>query len=420
MTIQIFANNAKTTLAAPITSTQTTITVAPGTGSEFPNPTTGQQFKVTLNSVSSPTVYEICNCTSRSGDTLTVIRGQEGTTALPFVLNDVVGHFDTAGVMSDLVQTEQLQAGTYSYADVGGTANALTATVGSNLTTIPDGLNLVLGALTANTGAATLTLTLGSTIQSSYPIVKGNNSALVAGDIPARGYPIQINWSPEYSAFVMQNPATGIFVAAVPTGAIVQFPATTAPTGYLIAEGQLVSRTTYAALWTFAQSSGNIISDSAWQAGQYGSFSTGDGSTNFRIPQYGGYFLRSLDNGNGIDPSRAIGTVQSNQNLSHTHSWSGSGTTSVASANIQDPSHYHTYIDANGNQCSLWADQPGSAIGTAYAAHNTTNSYRTQSATTGVYDSGHNHGFSLGGTTSSAGGNESRPINISILTCIKY
>lgn len=392
MSIQIFSNNAKTTLAAGITSTQTSITVAPGTGSLFPSPSTGQQFKVTLVSASSASVFEICNCTSRTGDVLTVVRGQEGTSGQPFLLDDTVGHFDTAGVMSALVQADQLQNGTYVYADVGGTANALTATIGSNLTTIPDGLNLVLGALTANTGAATLALTLGSTSQSIFPIVKGNNQALVTGDIPAAGYPIQMNWSPEFTAFVMQNPATGIFVAAVPTGAIVQFPATTAPSGYLITNGQLISRTTYAYLWAFAQSSGNLISDALWISNsQYGSFSSGDGSTTFRLPQYGGYFLRSLDNGNGIDPGRTIGTTQQNQNQTHTH---------IATSTVTDPGHAH------GLNVS-----PGGLGGQDYPIRALSGSQNTSTATTGI---------TVATTNASSGGTESRPVNISILTCIKY
>lgn len=394
--ITLFANNAKTTLAAPITSTATSITVAPGTGALFPSPTTGQGFRVTLNSVSTPTLYEICICTARSGDTLTVIRGQEGTTASPFSLSDIIGNFDTAGTMADLVQSEQLQMGTYVYKDVGGTANALTATVNSNLTTIPDGLNLLLGSAYANTGPVTFTLTLGSTVQSTYPIVKGNNAALVAGDIPSAGYPIQVNWSPEFMAFVMQNPATGILVASVPTGAIMNFPATTAPSGFLVAGGQLVSRATYAALWTFAQASGNLVSDSTWTGGQYGSFSSGDGSTTFRLPQYGGYFLRSLDNGNGIDPSRAIGTVQQNQNQTHTH-------TATSVNTITDPGHFHSQ-----NYRIV-----GAGVGGLPSADGTGTIYNTNPAVTGI-------NVTTATTIAASGGSESRPVNISVLTCIKY
>lgn len=395
MSIQIFSNNAKTTLAAGITSTQTSITVAPGTGSLFPSPSTGQQFKVTLVSASSASVFEICNCTSRTGDVLTVVRGQEGTSGQPFLLDDTVGHFDTAAVMTGLVQSEQLQNQYYQYTQAGGSANALTGSVPSNLTALPDGMYLTVISAYANTTASTLQLTLGSTVLSSYPIVKGNNSALVAGDIPGAGYPLQINWSAAFNSFVLQNPATGIFVAAVPTGAVVQFPATTAPSGYLIANGQLVSRTTYAYLWAFAQSSGNLISDSLWTSNsQYGSFSEGDGTTNFRLPQYGGYFLRSLDNGNGIDPGRAIGTTQQNQNQSHTHS-----------ASVTDPGHGHTIKDGEVNTRTNpyfnWVGTGGASVGVTGASTNTN--------TTGISVS-----------NATAGGSESRPVNISILTCIKY
>ena len=206
MTIQLFANNAKTTLAAPITSTQTSITVATGTGALFPNPTTGQRFKVTLVSAASASVYEICDCTSRSGDTLTVIRGQEGTTAQPFILNDIVGNFDTAAVMTDLVQSEQLQANYYGFSVATGTASALTATVPSNLTAVSDGMSFVIRSSYASTGATTLNLTLGSTSTGVLPIVKGNNTALAAGDIPDAGYPLSLTYSATFNAWVLTDP----------------------------------------------------------------------------------------------------------------------------------------------------------------------------------------------------------------------
>ena len=391
MTVQLFANNAKTTLASPINATQTTITVAPGTGSLFPNPSSGQAFKVTLVSATSSTVFEICLCTARSNDTLTVVRAQEGTTGTPFLINDIVGNFDTAEVMTDLVQSVQLQNQYYQYAVAGGTANALTATLPSTLTTIPDGMYLTVSAGYANTGASTLQLTLGSTVLSAYPIVKGNNQTLVSGDIAGAGYPLQLNWSSAYNAFVMANPATGIFISTVPTGAIVQFPASTAPSGYLVAGGQLVSRTTYAALWSFAQASGNLISDATWTGGQYGSFSSGDGSTTFRLPQYGGYFLRSLDNGNGIDPARAIGTVQQNQNQLHTH---------TATSVVTDPGHNHSGTVGNGPSST-----PGGGFTIPF----------------GVNSIGFNvTGITVATTNANSGGSESRPVNISVLTCIKY
>jgi hypothetical protein len=204
--IQLFANNAKTTLASGITSTQTSITVAPGTGSQFPSPVSGvSAFTLTLVSASSSSTYEICLCTARSGDTLTVVRGQEGTTGQTFLLNDIVGQYDTAGVMAALVQSQQLQNQYYLFAAASGTANALTATIPSLLTSIPDGMSIVVKSSYANTGAATLNLILGSTSTGALPIVTGNNTALASGTIPGAGYPITLSYSSTFNAWVITD-----------------------------------------------------------------------------------------------------------------------------------------------------------------------------------------------------------------------
>ncbi len=209
--LQLYANNAKTTLAAAITSTQTSITVAPGTGSLFPTPVPGTSwFTLTLTSATSPSVYEITYCTSRSGDTLTVLRGQEGTTAQPFNLNDIAGNYDTAYVMENLIQVDQWQDNTYGLATAGGTVDALTATIPSNFTSIPNGMQIILLASGANTGPATLQLTLGSTITSALPIIKGNNSPLIAGDIPLAGYPLTLIYSSTLSAWVITDIAINL------------------------------------------------------------------------------------------------------------------------------------------------------------------------------------------------------------------
>jgi hypothetical protein len=228
MTIQLFANNAKTTLASAVNATQTTITVAPGTGSLFPSPSVGQAFKVTLVSAATSTNYEICLCTSRTADVLTVVRGQEGTTGTPFLLSDIVGNYDTAGVMADLVQTQQLQAGTYTASLASGTSNALTATINSSLTTVPNDFSFVVQSASANTGATTLNLTFGSTITGVYPIVKLGNVPLIAGDIPSANYPLSLVWVSAISSYVLLNPALGGFSQGTgwqkfPSGLIMQW-----------------------------------------------------------------------------------------------------------------------------------------------------------------------------------------------------
>lgn len=102
--------------------------------------------------------------------------------------------------------------------------------------------------------------------------------------------------------------ASAVADRLMPTGSIMPWPSTTVPTGWVKANGALLSRTTYASLWAFANASGNIAAnDGAWVAGQ---FSPGDGSTTFRIPDLRGEFVRGWDDGRGIDSGRAIGTLQ--------------------------------------------------------------------------------------------------------------
>jgi len=215
MTVQLYANNAKTTLASPINATQTTITVAPGTGALFPNPASGQAFMVTLVSAASSTTYEICLCNGRSGDTLSVVRGQEGTSGTPFLLNDIVGNFDTAGVMDGLVQSVQLQNQYYLFGVAGGSANALTANIPSSLTALPNGMSIVIQSAFANTGATTLNLTLGSTATGVLPVLSVNATALIGGEIPSSGYPITLSYSSTYNAWVLTNGSINLNIYAL-------------------------------------------------------------------------------------------------------------------------------------------------------------------------------------------------------------
>jgi hypothetical protein len=78
---QLYANNARTTLASGINASDLTMTVATGDGALFPSPAAGEYFLVTLEVGSS---HEIVKITSRTGDVFTVDaagRGQESTTA---------------------------------------------------------------------------------------------------------------------------------------------------------------------------------------------------------------------------------------------------------------------------------------------------------------------------------------------------
>ncbi|MCK5318033.1 MAG: hypothetical protein KAJ55_08965 [Anaerolineales bacterium] len=95
----VFANNASSVLAASITSLETVIEVAAGTGGRFPDPVQySEQFTITLKSLDT-NESEIVYCVERNGDFLNILRAQEGTVALSFGPNDAVVHTLTAGAL---------------------------------------------------------------------------------------------------------------------------------------------------------------------------------------------------------------------------------------------------------------------------------------------------------------------------------
>lgn len=154
----------------------------------------------------------------------------------------------------------------------------------------------------------------------------------------------------------------GAIPASVPAGTVIAFPVATPPTGYLECDGSSISRTTYAALFA-------VISD------DYG---TADGAS-FNLPDYRGRFLRGWAHGQTTDPDRASRTDR------------GDGTTGdyVGTKQADEfESHDHDYYQSLSNQTS---------------------------SGTGVYA-----GRTTGTTFSNPGGNETRPININVMFCVKY
>ncbi|EAN4073534.1 phage tail protein [Salmonella enterica] len=192
-----FGNNVVSSLAADITASQTTIQVMPGAGAMFANLLTSDYAnssnplktyaKITLTDAKE-TVFEVCHLTAVNNDMLTVIRGQEGTTAKGWSLNDVIANFATRGSENQFVQIEELQSGHYVAGVAGGTENNLTLELpatyfvnGGADWTLRTPL-VVIPALN-NTGASTLQLTMGGCVLGIFPLYKGNKSELSASDI---------------------------------------------------------------------------------------------------------------------------------------------------------------------------------------------------------------------------------------------
>ncbi|HDN6709842.1 TPA: phage tail protein [Salmonella enterica subsp. enterica serovar Anatum] len=192
-----FGNNVVSSLAADITASQTTIQVMPGAGAMFANLLTSDYAnssnplktyaKITLTDAKE-TVFEVCHLTAVNNDMLTVIRGQEGTTAKGWSLNDVIANFATRGSENQFVQIEELQSGHYVAGVAGGTENNLTLELPATYF-VNGGVDwtlrtplVVIPALN-NTGASTLQLTMGGRVLGIFPLYKGNKAELSANDI---------------------------------------------------------------------------------------------------------------------------------------------------------------------------------------------------------------------------------------------
>jgi microcystin-dependent protein len=151
-----------------------------------------------------------------------------------------------------------------------------------------------------------------------------------------------------------------------PTGSILMYGGTSAPSGYFLCNGDAKSRTTYAALFA-------VIGTS---------FGYGDNSTTFNVPDLRGRFIRGTDSGVGRDPDAS----------SRTASLTGGAT----------------------------GDNVGSAQAAALAAH-------THTITTGNISGSVNNNQlrdtegsnPVAQNTSSTGGNETRPLNVGVNFIIK-
>lgn len=96
-------NNGYATISAGITSTDTTITLDSGQGARFPTLGAGDYFYGTL--VDTSNNVEIVKVTARSSDSMTVVRGQDNTTARAYAIGDRFELRPTAALF-DAIYTE--------------------------------------------------------------------------------------------------------------------------------------------------------------------------------------------------------------------------------------------------------------------------------------------------------------------------
>lgn len=181
-------------------------------------------------------------------------------------------------------------------------------------------------------------------VELDSPAVGGNNTLVLPSGNGSSGQVLTTNGSGALS-----------WSSGISPGVVMFFGSGNLPSGWLKANGAAISRTTYADLFAVI---GTV-------------YGVGDGSTTFALPDLRGEFIRGWDDGRGIDSGRVIGSAQSSQNLTHTHTM-----------------------------------LPGFAL----------------NARTGVPGGGVTNVFADGGVTdvTASGGTESRPRNIAMMAIIKF
>lgn len=99
-----------------------------------------------------------------------------------------------------------------------------------------------------------------------------------------------------------------------------------APGGYAALNGGALSRTDWPWVWDHAQASGMLVAEAA-RRDHEGSWTTGNGTTTFRLPDVRGEFIRLLDDGRGVDAARKAGSWQDGTWIrTVVQEWSGSDT----------------------------------------------------------------------------------------------
>ena len=123
----VFKNNAKTTLASSLSNSATSATVTDG--SVFPSLNAGEHFLITFD---DGTNNEICKCTARSGNTLTIVRAQESTTARSFSSGDAAEGRVTAGVLETIQENIAAKSANQTVFNATTSGNATTYNIGVN------------------------------------------------------------------------------------------------------------------------------------------------------------------------------------------------------------------------------------------------------------------------------------------------
>jgi hypothetical protein len=169
---------AETTITSGLTAAATTITVFGGSGAEFPNPTGDEYFFAAL--VDDSGNREVVRVTARSVDSMTVVRGQDGTTARSWLSGDVIYAVMADEMVDNFLTKDEAQAGVPNYLGTTTGTDVITAGATPALISAPQaGARFSFTAGGTNTGSASLNIDG----QGADTIRTQDGSALSGGEI---------------------------------------------------------------------------------------------------------------------------------------------------------------------------------------------------------------------------------------------
>ena len=136
------------------------------------------------------------------------------STLSTYVTSSALSNYETttalATTLADYVTASQCQQNAPTVpTGTGGTADALTATYSPVITTLTNGMTLLVRASAANATQAP-TFTPNSGTVATHPIVKGAGVVLAQGDIAGAGHWLELQYDTTLSAWALQNPANGV------------------------------------------------------------------------------------------------------------------------------------------------------------------------------------------------------------------
>lgn len=178
--------------------------------------------------------------------------------------------------------------------------------------------------------AGTNTLTLPAA--TGTVITTASSAALPVSAISATGTPSATTY--------LRGDASWATITGVPSGSVMPYAGSSAPTDWLLCSGAAVSRTTYAALFA-------VIGTT------YGS---GDGSTTFNLPDLRGRAVAGVDNMGGTAANRI---TSGGSGITGTTLGAAGGAETVTLSTSQIPSHNHTVQYANQAGSSVFGAPTG-------------------------------------------------------------